>query len=106
MDQVMTELSIAEIPYETGQVHYRYSRYLSDDGERWIRHGLFRAYYIDGTLASEGSYHHGLEHGLWRDYHVNGRLAAEGRYDCGVEVGTWSYWNPSGRPEEPRTFSE
>lgn len=34
-------LYIAEIPYETGEPHYRYSRRISDDGTRWIRDGLF-----------------------------------------------------------------
>ena len=37
-------LHIAEIPYETGEIQYRYARYLSADGSRWIRRGLFRAY--------------------------------------------------------------
>lgn len=94
----MPDLNIAEIPYETGQLHYRYARYMSDDGTRWIRHGLFMAYHLNGNLASEGSYDHGLEHGLWRDYHENGKLAAEGQYEKGKEVGQWRYWNEDGSP--------
>jgi len=92
----MSELNIAEIPYETGQIHFRYSRYLSEDGARWIRHGLFRAYHINGSVASEGNYVDGSEHGLWRDFHENGQLAAEGFYENGVEVGVWKYWSEDG----------
>lgn len=92
----MDDLNIAEIPYESGEVNFRYSRYLSADGTKWIRHGLFRRHYEDGTLASEGLYEHGTEPGLWRDYHPNGQLAAEGHYDHGVESGSWRYWDSNG----------
>ena len=90
------DLNIAEIPYETGEIKFRYSRYLSEDGARWVRHGLFRAYHMNGTLASEGEYIDGLEQGLWRDYHENGQLAAEGYYEKGEEVGEWRFWHPDG----------
>ena len=36
-------LYIAEIPYETGEIHFRYSCRLSEDGTKWIRDGLFTA---------------------------------------------------------------
>jgi ribosomal protein S27AE len=83
------ELNVAEIPYDDGTVRFRYARYLAPDGTRWVRHGLFRAFHPDGTLASEGHYEHGLESGVWRDYHANGQLAAEGTYSKGEKVGTW-----------------
>lgn len=70
----MADLNIAEIPYENGKIHFRYSRYLSNDGTRWIRHGRFTAYHLNGSLASEGEYNNGVEHGLWRDYHDNANL--------------------------------
>ncbi len=102
-EAAVTDLNVAEIPFENGTVRYRYSRYLADDGQRWIRHGLFRAYATDGTLASEGHYEHGLEHGLWRDYHESGQLAAEGHYDQGREVAeTWRYWDPTGETRRPK----
>jgi antitoxin component YwqK of YwqJK toxin-antitoxin module len=72
---------------------------MSPDGTRWIRHGLFREYRLNGSLASEGSYEHGQEQGLWRDYHDNGVLAAEGNYDQGREVGVWKFWNADGSPQ-------
>lgn len=43
-------LHIAEIPYGSGEVRFRYARYLSDDGSRWIRHGLFCAYWQDAEF--------------------------------------------------------
>ncbi|ALM85393.1 toxin-antitoxin system YwqK family antitoxin [Bordetella sp. N] len=90
------ELNIAEIPHENGIVRYRYSRYLSADGKKWIRHGLFRAFHEDGTLASEGTYVDGVEHGLWRDFHANGKPAAEGNYENGQEAAGWKFWNDQG----------
>ncbi|SFK94605.1 toxin-antitoxin system YwqK family antitoxin [Lysobacter sp. cf310] len=95
----MTDLQIAEIPYPSGAVRFRYSRYLSADGSAWVRHGLFCAYHKDGSLASEGNYEHGQEHGQWRDYHTNGQLAAEGSYANGAETGIWRYWSADGSPE-------
>ena len=94
----MTELSNAEIPYEDGAIRYRYARYLNEDGTRWIRHGLFRAYHPNGELASEGHYTNGHEHGLWKDFHQNGQIAAQGEYDAGREIGHWQYWNDDGTP--------
>lgn len=88
------DLSTAEIPFEDGAVQFRYSRYLADDGSRWIRHGLFVAYHPNGMVASEGAYEHGAEQGLWRDFHDDGSLAAKGEYQDGVEVGDWAYFEP------------
>ncbi|MDE7249577.1 MAG: hypothetical protein K2N82_06755 [Lachnospiraceae bacterium] len=53
-DKDENKLYIAEIPYETGEIHYRYSRKLSDDETRWIREGFFTAYYRNGSIESTG----------------------------------------------------
>jgi antitoxin component YwqK of YwqJK toxin-antitoxin module len=95
----MNDLNIAEIPFPSGAIQFRYARYLASDGQRWIRHGLFRAYYEDGALASEGHYEHGKEHGLWRDFHPNGQVAAEGHYEHGAKSGAWKFWNSDGAPD-------
>lgn len=95
----MVDMQIAEIPYPSGTIRFRYSRYLAADGSAWVRHGMFRAYHEDGALASEGNYEHGQEHGPWRDYHPNGQLAAEGSYANGSEVGAWKYWSAGGSLE-------
>ena len=96
----MLDFNIAEILYEDGTIHYRYARYLSADGTRWIRHGLFLCYYPNGAPASEGTYVDGREHGLWTDYHQNGQMAARGYYEDGKEVGRWEFWNEDGSPTE------
>ncbi len=103
----MMQLHIAEVFYETGEIRFRYSRYLSDDSTRWIRHGLFRAYHPGGELASEGNYAEGAEYGQWRDYYPSGTVAAEGQYEMGEEVvGTWRFWAPDGTLEVDSELSE
>lgn len=90
------DLNIAEIPYESGEIRFRYTRVMSEDGSRWIRQGLFREYHQNGQVIAEGEYANGKEQGLWREYYPNGQLAAEGCYENGREVGEWRYWNPDG----------
>jgi len=92
----MSELYIAEIPFEDGGIRFRYARKISSDGTCWIRDGFFQAFHPNGALASEGSYVEGVEDGPWRDFHDNGQLAAEGNYSKGVEAGAWRFWNPDG----------
>jgi antitoxin component YwqK of YwqJK toxin-antitoxin module len=99
-------LHIAEIPYETGETQYRYARYLSADGSRWIRHGLFRAYWRNGNLKSEGHYADGSETGPWTDYHENGQMAASGEYVAGKEQGTWRFWDADGNEEQPAEYRD
>ena len=98
-------LQIAEIPDEGGALKYRYSRYLSPDGQRWIRHGLFVAYHPNGRVATEVTYDHGAEHGLSRDYYPNGVLAAEGHYAGGRHVGEWRYFREDGTLEGSENFA-
>ena len=92
MDRKLEKLYIVEIPYDNGNIRYRYSRFLSEDGTHWVRHGLFIAYYENGVIASEGMYTNGLEDGLWIDYYDNGQLAAKGYYKNGEQLDGWEYW--------------
>jgi hypothetical protein len=48
-------LNIAEIFYESGEIQYRYSRYLA--------------------IAAEGSYAKGVETGTWRYWSADGTAA-------------------------------
>jgi hypothetical protein len=95
------DLNLAEIPYDSGVLRFRYTRFMAPDGTRWIRHGLFVAYHENGVVSSEGSYNDGKEHGLWRDFHENGQQASEGSYHEGEEVGIWRFWGPDGREQPP-----
>lgn len=100
------ELNIAEIPYESGAIRFRYARVMAPDRTRWIRHGLFVAYHENGTVASEGQYVDGKEDGPWRDLHPNGQPAAEGRYSAGRQVGAWRFWKPDGTQEPIADYGE
>jgi antitoxin component YwqK of YwqJK toxin-antitoxin module len=99
-------LETTEIRYQSGEVQFRYGRYLSADGQRWIRHGPFREFYANGQVASEGAYEDGLETGLWRDYHENGQVAAEGYFVDGAEDGVWQFWNAKGKAEETIVYRD
>ncbi len=99
---IEADLNIAEIPYDSGAIRFRYARVMAPDRTRWIRHDLFVEYHENGKLVSEGQYVDGKEDGLWRDFHANGQLAAEGRYRAGKEVGVWRFWSSAGI-EEPST---
>lgn len=106
----MDELSIAENPFENGELQFCYARYPADDGRRWLHHGLFQAFYPGGPLKSEGAYQHGLEHGVWRDFDSNGQIAAgqiaaEGQDQDGVEVGEWRFWDTGGNQEDSIDYS-
>jgi antitoxin component YwqK of YwqJK toxin-antitoxin module len=92
-------LFLAEI-VENGTVKMRYSRRLSLDGSRWIRDGLFRSYFPNGSVSSEGTYVDDRENGPWRDFFEDGKIAAEGEYRLGREVGTWIYYSQDGSVEE------
>ncbi|HSV82080.1 MAG TPA: hypothetical protein VLK85_23045 [Ramlibacter sp.] len=94
------DLNIAEIPYDSGEIRFRYTRVMASDGTRWIRHGLFCEYARNGQVISEGQYKDGKEEGLWRDYYPSGQLAAEGHYANGEEIGEWHYWSPDGTPRD------
>ncbi|MEH6460354.1 toxin-antitoxin system YwqK family antitoxin [Chitinimonas sp. JJ19] len=96
----MLDLHIAEVPYPSGTVHFRYARYLSEDGSKWVRHGRFTAFYENGVVASEGNFEHGQEEGIWRDFHPNGQIASEGLYDGGAAVEGWRFWSQDGTEGE------
>ena len=97
-------LHLAEILYETGELHYRYARVMSPDGTKWIRAGLFVAYHQNGQVQSEGHYEEGLEHGVWKDFFPNGKVAAEGQYNLGKESGKWRFYKEDGSLAEETTY--
>lgn len=53
------DLNVAEVPYKSGAVRYRYSRFISYDKTRWIRRGLFVEYNEEGLAKSESTYANG-----------------------------------------------
>lgn len=93
----------AETRSQDGGLRFEFTRY-ADAGGKWVRHGAFKAFYADGTPASEGTYEDGLEQGAWRDFHDNGKVAAEGEYKGGKEHGTWTYYGADGTVEETISY--
>lgn len=103
----MSDTPVTEMHEEVLPDHglrYRYACYRK--GDRLVRHGEFRAFYKDGTIASEGSYVHGREDGPWKDFHDNGKLAADGAYRAGRQHGTWKYFDIDGTPEETVEYAD
>ncbi len=98
--------NIVEIPYDSGAIKFRYARVMSPDGTRWVLHGFFLAYHVNGTVASEGHFTDGKEDGLWRDFHSNGVLASEGQYRSGKEVGVWRFWISDGAEDSVRDYGD
>ncbi len=94
-----SDLHIAEVPWPSGATRYRYARYLSECGTKWVRHGLFESYHEFGGIASTGQYENGQETGLWKTFHGNGQLASVGSYHQGEEVGQWQFFSEDGRQE-------
>jgi hypothetical protein len=104
MEEPPLNLNIAEIPYDTGELQYRYARHLAPDGSRWIRHGIFTEFHQNGQMASQGTYANDLEEGTWQDFYENGQIAAQGLYSGGIETGTWQYWNLEGIQEASEDY--
>jgi antitoxin component YwqK of YwqJK toxin-antitoxin module len=94
--QVNGSLETEEVRSEDGTLHFRYSKYLSADGSRWIRHGLLVAYDLDGSIAGEVTYSHDIEEGPCRHYHRNGQLASSGTLKAGKEDGQWKFYDENG----------
>lgn len=63
---------------------------------RGTRHGPYRRYYADGTLAAQGEYEYDQQEGIWLEFHPNGSLREEGQYDDGQRIGTWTTWGSDG----------
>lgn len=93
----------AETKSQDGGLKFQFTRYADAQG-KWVRHGDFRAFYPDGTVASQGHYQDGREHGPWKDFHDNGKVAAEGTYKDGREHGTWKYYGIEGELEQAVEF--
>lgn len=54
----------------------------------------------DGSILLEIHYHYGVPEGLFRDYWMNGQLGSEGYFKNGVPDGIWKYYRADGTTEE------
>lgn len=76
--------------YASGKVHMQGPIV---DGQR---HGLWKSWYEDGILWSEGSFEQGLRHGKGVVYHPGGLKHIEGEYENGKKTGIWQAWDETG----------
>ena len=60
------------------------------------RHGIWKYYYKNGFLWSEGKYWYGARKGYSTVYHENGKKKLEGEYENDLKVGKWKLWTEDG----------
>lgn len=59
--------------------------------------GLWKEYYEDHSLKSEGNYKNDKKTGSWKYYYPNGRLQETGIYEKGAPEGKWLWYYQSGK---------
>lgn len=75
---------------------------IDDEG---IKDGLWKEFYIDGQLRSEGLYNFGKRVGKWRFYHQNGSIEQEGNYNnLGNTEGQWKWYFDNGTVLREESF--
>ena len=60
------------------------------------RHGIWKYYYENGFLWSEGKYWYGERRGFSIIYFESGKKKMEGTYDKDLKIGIWKLWNEDG----------
>ena len=65
-----------------------------------LRHGQWKFFAEDGSLARYGEYYLDQAHGIWTALHPNGKRKNHAEYDYGVMQGTWKKWHDNGQLEE------
>lgn len=60
------------------------------------RHGVWKFYYDNGFLWSEGKYWYGKRKGYSIIYYKDGKKKIDGHYKNDLKVGTWRLWNSDG----------
>ncbi len=75
----------------------------TDAGEH---EGLWKEYYDDHSLKSEGKYIRDKKTGTWKYYYPNGQLQETGDYENGKPEGKWVWYYPSGKLLREMTYYE
>ena len=70
------------------------------------KHGLWKAWYKDGTKWSEGNFQHDMNHGRHTVWHENGQKFYEGNYIVGQRTGIWTFWAEDGRLLKELNYNE
>lgn len=80
--------------FPSGKIKALYSYYLQDG--KIIAHGIYREYFIQGSLLKKIRYKHGVLHGKSTEYSPNGNKKWTGKYKQGVKIGKWRLWDEYG----------
>lgn len=60
-------------------------------------HGTYTQYFPNGQVEFRGEFAQDQPHGTWTWYHRNGLRSREGKYLAGQQQGIWYEWNPAGQ---------
>ena len=60
------------------------------------RDGIWKAYYRDGSLWSEGQYTNGIRQGFTKTYHENGKIYYDGQFNNAQKAGIWKFYDKDG----------
>ena len=91
----ITGEKIREVHYFSGK-----KKYIEGNVKNNLRDGLWRSYFIDGKVNSEGFYVQGKEHGVYKVYRENGKPLYIGHYNMGICDGEWRFYDSNGLLEK------
>ncbi|PKP54246.1 MAG: hypothetical protein CVT92_00390 [Bacteroidetes bacterium HGW-Bacteroidetes-1] len=60
------------------------------------KYGVWRVFFEDGTLQSEGNYQEGQFFGKYTEYYPNGLIKSQGNYENGYKNGVWQTFDDEG----------
>jgi len=60
------------------------------------RQGVWRHYFVDGSVGSEGTYERGVVDGAWTWYRSTGGLLQRGGFHGSEKHGFWERWDAKG----------
>ena len=73
--------------------------------EEGIKDGVWKEFYLDANLRSEGSYEKGKKIGAWKFYYPDGKIEQEGTYNRqGNLDGTWRWYYETGNLWREQTY--
>lgn len=88
-----------EFVRETEQVLERYpngAKKMEGELVNGERHGVWKFYFENGFVWSEGKYWYGKRRGPSTVFYKNGKVHMEGNYKNDLKVGTWKLYDENG----------
>lgn len=74
------------------------------NNENGLRHGVWSAFYPDGTKWSESHYINGAKEGHSVTFYPNGNIRYIGEYKNDKQTGEWSFYNEEGKQTDQKKF--